>query len=623
MCGICGILRPSGPLPGQEEEIQTMTSSLAHRGPDGQGVLVRGPAALGHARLAIIDTSSAGAQPMATQDGRLALVFNGEIYNHKELRRELADRGHVFRSASDTEVLLRAYDQWGEDCLLRLHGMFAFCVCDYSRRRLFLARDHVGIKPLFYRTGPNFFAFASELGALRALHAPQPEGSLQNVDYFLRFQYVPAPFTIFHHVYKLPPAHFLSVDFDGHQSEPRRWWRVRMNPVAEAHAAEAEEEVRERLSVAVRRSLVADVPVGLFLSGGMDSTVVAMEAARAGANLTAFSIGFAEAGAEQLNELGYAEQAARALGITLHTEVVEHASLDILPELLDHYGEPFGDASAIPTWHVSRLARSGVKTVLSGDGGDELFGGYERFLAWAGGGKWSAPRRRELWMDIKAGRLRTLRDILDGFGYGPEAWTRFITYAFYPQRKRLWRPEHRRLADTPCLPFWNSWRHARSGPGMCLPQAMDIETYLPDAVLTKVDRASMLHGLEVRPALLDRELLEACARLPESRKWNHGPAGKLVLQKILAERFPKAFVERPKQGFGIPRSQWLSPGRRGWEMLQDLLPGRGSALLDWFEPAELERHIRMQERGLDNSQHTWLLLVLGLWAARNPEISFH
>lgn len=627
MCGICGILRPEArPAPEREREIRAMTAALAHRGPDGSGVLLAGPAALGHTRLAIIDTTGAGAQPMTSEDGGLALVFNGEIYNHAELRAELGALGQSFRSRSDTEVLLRAYAQWGEDCLPRLHGMFAFCVCDQRRRRLFLARDHVGVKPLFTRSGPGFFAFASELSALRAVHAPAPEGSLQSVDYFLRFQYIPAPFTIFRDTRKLPPAHWQEVDFEGREQAPRRWWRLRMDPAAPERAAQVEEEARHRLTVAVRRALVADVPVGLFLSGGMDSTVVALEAVRAGARLQACSIGFSEPGHEELDELDYARQAARELDLPLHAEVAAHVGLDALPELLDHYGEPFGDASALPTWQVSRLARQQVKTVLSGDGGDELFGGYERFLAWAGGGKWSAARRRELWMDLKAGRVRDLAGALDALGHGPEAWTRFVTYAFYPQRKRLWRAGLKHLADAPCPPFHDSWRNARQGrhaPGMSLPQAMDIETYLPDAVLTKVDRASMFHGLEVRPALLDRELMEACARLPESSKWRGGPAGKLLLQKILAERFPPQFVQRPKRGFGIPRGRWLSPGRRGWDMLQALLPGGGSALLDWFEPAELERHIRMQERGLDNSQHTWLLLVLGLWTARNPDIRFH
>jgi asparagine synthase (glutamine-hydrolysing) len=606
------------------EEILAMTARLAHRGPDGQGAFVRGGVALGHARLAIIDLSESGAQPMRTPDDRLAVTFNGEIYNHRELRAELEAEGFAFRSGSDTEVILHAWDRWGEDCVDHFQGMFAFALCDFRQERLFLARDHAGIKPLFYRRGPGFFAFGSELSALRAVHAPPPRGSLQNVDYFLRFQYVPAPRTIFSDVFQLRPAHCLRVDLDGREQEPRRWWRVRFAPEPPRRAAEVREEVRAALTRAVSRSLVADVPVGIFLSGGLDSSVVAMEAARlADLPPTAFSIGF---GDRAKNELPWAEQAARTLGLELRSEIVEHASLDILPELLDHYGEPFGDASAIPSWYVARLARrEGIKTVLSGDGGDELFGGYERFLAWARGGKWASARRSELWRDIRFGRMKTLRDWIDGFGFGPEAWTRFVCFAFWPQRARLWRPERRHLADTPSAPFLLSWVHARkSGKGrsMALPQSMDYENYLPGAVLAKVDRASMAHGLEVRPALLDRELTEAAARLPEICKHHRGRSGKLVLKEILRERFDSAFVDRPKQGFGIPRGKWLSPGARGWEMLGDLLLAGRSPLHDWFEPSEIERHIRMHERGLDNSQHAWLLLVLALWADRNPDISF-
>lgn len=619
MCGIAGILRYAGPPP-TAGEIAAMTARLAHRGPDGADTLVSGPVALGHTRLSIISPGPDGVQPMHSADKRLSVTFNGEIYNHRELRRQLAGAGYTFRTSSDTEVLLQAYDRWGEACLPHLHGMFAFAVCDWRAERIFLARDHVGIKPLYYRRGKRFFAFASELGALRAVAAAPPRGSLQSVDFFLRYQYIPAPYTIFEDVFKLPPAHGLAVDFSGQVSEPHRWWRIRFAPAPEKQARQIEQEVRAKLTRAVRRSLVSDVPVGIFLSGGMDSTAVALEAARQGVPLKAFSIGFAET---RLNELEYARQAARTLGLELDCEIVEHAGMEILPDLLDHYGEPFGDASAIPTWYVARLARRQVKTVLSGDGGDEAFGGYDRYLAWIRGGKFAKPRRRELWMDIQAGRIKTLQDVLDAFGYGPEAWSRFITYTFYPQRVRLWKHPLRRLADTPASLFWQAWRHAHRNPGMALPQSMDMETYLPEAILTKVDRAAMMHGLEVRPSLLDRDLLEACARLPEGSKYTGGTNGKLILQNVLREQFDRRFVERPKAGFGIPRGQWLSPGSLGWDMLHDLLlDNRSSPLHDWFESHEIERHIRMQARGLDNSQHTWLLLVLAIWCDRNRAITF-
>jgi len=620
MCGIAGILRFSGPQP-EVGEIAAMTSRLSHRGPDASDTLLLGTLALGHTRLAIIDLSEAGAQPMRSADGRLALTFNGEICNYKELRQELESQGAVFRSGSDTEVILHAYAHWGEGCVERFNGMFAYGLADFGRQRLFLARDHAGIKPLFYRQGRDYFAFASELSALREVRAPAPQGSLQSVDYFLRYQYVPAPLTIYRDTYKLLPAHVMAVDFSGRTEAPRRYWQLDFTPQPGENPQELQEALDSCLAAAARRWLVADVPVGIFLSGGMDSTTVALLASReASYPMQAFSIGFA---AEGYSELEYARKAAQVLGLDFHGEVIEHSTLEVLPELIERHGEPFGDASAIPTWHVSALARRHVKTVLSGDGGDEAFGGYDRYFTWVNGGKWSRPRRRELWRDVRAGRIKGVRDALDALGMGPEAWSRFVYYVFYPQRVRLWRPEFRGVADTPCPLFAAAHARARSSPGMGYAQGMDFATYLPGAILPKVDIASMAHGLESRPLLLDRELLELVARLPDSMKYAGGRTGKLALRHTLESTFSREFLDRPKMGFGIPRSAWLSPGSLGWDMLGDLLLAeRTSPLYDLFIPEEVERHIRMQEQGLDNSQHVWLLLVLALWLDQNRGMVF-
>ncbi|BDQ34713.1 asparagine synthase (glutamine-hydrolyzing) [Pseudodesulfovibrio portus] len=615
MCGIAGILRHGGPPPG-EREIAAMTAALDHRGPDGSATRVRDRVALGHTRLSIIDLSDAASQPMVSEDGNLALTFNGEICNYRELRRELEQAGCRFRTTSDTEVILHAYARWGEDCVGRFNGMFAFCIADHGARRLFLARDHAGIKPLYYRVEGDYFAFASTLGALRKVEGPPPRGSLQSIDYFLRYQYIPAPDTIYHSVHKLPPAHTLTVEFDGAVQPPERYWRLGFN----GDGTTTQADVDRVLAASVDRWMTADVPVGIFLSGGIDSTCVASLASRmSDIPMKAFSIGFSEAG---YSELEHAEKAARTLGLEFFGEVIKGTTLEVLPELVEHYGEPFGDASAIPTWHVSRLARAHVKTVLSGDGGDEAFGGYDRFFAWVNGGRWSRARRRELAMDFRAGRLKSMRAVLDGLGFGPEAWTRFVCYTFYPQRMRLWRPEHRHLPDTPSSLFDAAYGHARKASGMGYCQSMDFETYLPGAVLAKVDTASMYHGLEVRPAMLDRELLEVAAKLPEELKYTGGTVGKVALQRVLENDFSPEFIRRRKQGFGIPRADWTSPGQLGWEMLTDLLLTGSSPLFDWLERSEVERHVRMHEQGLDNSQHVWLLLVLALWAEKNSDIVF-
>ncbi|MGL1863433.1 MAG: asparagine synthase (glutamine-hydrolyzing) [Pseudodesulfovibrio sp.] len=615
MCGITGILRHHG-APPAEREISSMTAALDHRGPDGSDTHINGPVALGHTRLAIIDLSDAATQPMLSADGQLALTFNGEICNYRELRRELEAAGCRFRTSSDTEVILHAYAKWGDTCVQRFNGMFAFCIADYRKRTLFLARDHAGIKPLYYWIGGDFFGFSSTLGGLRQVDGPPPKGSLQSVDYFLRYQYIPAPDTIYHDMYKLPPAHTLTVGFDGNVGAATRFWRLDFSGAGSV----GQDDITGVANGAISRWMEADVPVGIFLSGGIDSTCVASLAARqADIPMKAFSIGFDESG---YSELEHAEAAAKKLGLDFHGEVIRDSTLEILPELVEHFGEPFGDASAIPTWHVSRLAREHVKTVLSGDGGDEGFGGYGRFFDWVNGGRWSKPRRRELWMDIKAGRFNSMQTVFDGLGFGPEAWARYVMYTFYPQRKRLWKAENRHFADTPSDLFWDSYRHASKQPGMAYVQSMDFETYMPGAVLTKVDTASMYHGLEVRPALLDAELLAMAARLPESLKYTGGSVGKLALQSLLKPEFSESFITRRKQGFGIPRSQWLSPGSLGWEMLGDLLLSGSSPLFDWLERREIERHVRMQENGLDNSQHVWLLMVLALWAESNKDIVF-
>src|SRR5437588_7956058 len=378
MCGIAGIIRWQ-PAALQPDEIDRMTSAISHRGPDGVGFLRRDGVALGHRRLAIIDPEL-GHQPMADEEENLWVIYNGEMYNFPELRDELAGRGHRFVTRSDTEVVIHAYQEWGPECVRRFRGMFAFALADFRKRKLLLARDHFGIKPLYYRVAKYYLAFASELSALRRVDADPPHGNLEAVDYFLRFQYIPTPHTIYRDTFKLPPANYLMVDFDGNVEGPTRYWDLRFKPRHGLSDQQWEAEAAEVIHDSVKAHLISDVPFGVFLSGGTDSSIVASEMSRILKEpVQAFSIGFQE---KQYSEVPYAEQVAEQCHINLRTEFVQEDMLAILPELIAHYGEPFGDSSAVATWYVSRLARERVPMVLSGDGGDEGFAGYDNYERW-------------------------------------------------------------------------------------------------------------------------------------------------------------------------------------------------------------------------------------------------
>src|SRR5215510_6686648 len=379
MCGIAGIVSDTGG--SLESRLGPMIDAQAHRGPDAWGVWSDDLCALGHRRLSIIDLSEAGRQPMANADGGVLITFNGEIYNFQQLRRELESLGHNFRTRTDTEAIIYAYEQWGVDCLHRLRGMFAFGIWDRKRRRLFLARDRVGKKPLFYGQFGDHFLFASELQGLLADKDVPREVDPQAIDAYLSYGYVSAPHTAFKGVYKLPPAHYLTLDLKqtGFEKRIERYWSLDYEPKLRIGVDEACEALREKMTEAVRLRMISDVPLGAFLSGGVDSSVVVgLMAELTGAKVKTFSIGFDEAA---YDETAHARRIAERWGTDHHEFRVEPDALSILPKLVRHYGEPYADSSAIPTFYVAQVARRHVTVALNGDGGDESFAGYERYLA--------------------------------------------------------------------------------------------------------------------------------------------------------------------------------------------------------------------------------------------------
>jgi asparagine synthase (glutamine-hydrolysing) len=559
MCGIAGIasLTDEPSDPGETVRLAcSMAGTLTHRGPDDGGVWAspNGTAVLAHRRLSIVDLSPLGRNPMLWDHGRLAITFNGEIYNFLELRSELERAGHRFRSRTDTEVILAAYDQWGVDCIQRFAGMFAFALWDERRRRLWVVRDRLGKKPLYYAECGSSLVFGSELKAFAA-HPRFPrtlDGEALRL--YLRFGYIPAPYTIFQEARKLEPAHYLVCEA-GQVSLTRYWDPLTF---AAPHPArtdvEAQAELEGLLRTAVRQRQIADVPLGAFLSGGIDSSVVvALMQEYSEAAVRTFTIRFAD---PEFNEADHAAAVARHLGTEHHEHLCDEAEmLSVVDKLPDIFDEPFGDSSAIPTYLVSQMARRHVTVALSGDGGDELFLGYPRYRYYADATRLLAlPRavRRLVAGAVSRAPLRRLRRIADVLrSDDPDAYARFITW-FPPE-------DVKRISGGPATDatLYHDMLTRSGGVRRELrPGLLDLVSYLPDDILAKVDRVSMAVSLEVRAPLLDHRVVEFALGLPLHLK-RRGGTMKWLLRSLLYKRVPRHLIERPKMGFGVPLTRWF------------------------------------------------------------------
>ena len=623
MCGIAGILRKDGPRV-QEDELLGLTQAMTHRGPDGYGVHMDDHVGLGHRRLAIIDLEG-GVQPMCNEDESIWVVLNGEIYNFSELSDVLTASGHKFKTRSDTEVLVHGYEEWGVGCLERLRGMFAFAIWDARQRRLFLARDRVGIKPLCYMSGPHQFAFASELQAFRTLNDFRPSLDLEALDIYLHFQYIPAPYSIYREVRKLPPGHYMTVDSKGRITGPKRYWDIEFRPDHSLDEAEWVERLDAGLQEAVKLHLVSDVPFGAFLSGGVDSSaVVAYMSQVLDQPVRTFTIGYDEA---ECDEREYARQAADDLRTQHHETVVRLEGLDLLPTLVEHYGEPFADSSAICTYYVSQVASQHVKMVLSGDGGDETFAGYGYFHKMLR--RHRKPKglmrraRGALGAVVRAAGLRQPAPTPQ------ETWYHRTPYLTEAQRRQLWRPDYLHL-----LEHTREWNDAQFEPAkgkdlLSQCQYVDIHNYLCFDNLNKVDIASMCHGLEVRVPLLDHVFLEMVAAVPAEMKLRapHGSATdladaapesvitKYILRKT-SERFLRpGFHDRPKRGFSVPIAAWLAgPWHRHLlDRLTDPAAGLGDLFNLDFVVGMVHEHVEQRTHG----HRLWALLFLAEWMTQN------
>jgi asparagine synthase (glutamine-hydrolysing) len=613
VCGIAGEISLTSSAPDLSS-VERMTRTLIHRGPDGQGYLAAGLAALGHRRLSIVDLEH-GAQPMSNESGDVSVVFNGEIYNAPTLLRQLSERGHRLASRCDTEVLVHLYEDRGPEMVHELRGMFAFAVWDSTRSRGIVARDRLGIKPLYYCATPGRLLFGSELKALLAHPDVGRELDPLALDAYLALHYIPAPLTIFRGVRKLPPGHLLEID--NGQVSVRRYWDV---PAFGAGTSLPDEEAAARLRALLEESveehLLSDVPIGMFLSGGVDSSIVAAIAARqATTPLQTFCVRFDD---REFDEGSHASLVARHIGTRHEEKWVRPDAIAVLPDLVRHYDEPFGDPSALPTYYVCQAAASTLKVCLSGDGGDELFAGYNRYDQSLSMARLDGVPRVVRRLGAGVGRL-LLAEHMRGNG-----WVRRLAAAPAERYERLFdgfdvagRREllaAGRSAETGRDgAFFEPWLGG-TGAGTDLLSSLqmaDIATYLPECILTKVDRVSMAHSLEVRVPLLDHRVVEMAATLPRSAKIRDGRR-KWILKRATEDLLPEGFLDRPKRGFSLPIRDWLR-GDLGTHARQVLLGDRCRSRGLLRTPV-VERLLDLHARGQrDFSTRIWSLLFLEHW----------
>lgn len=616
MCGIAGMLAADPGAAPDESAVTRMCNAMIHRGPDDRGSLRDGPCALGHRRLSIIDLRPEGAQPITNEDGSIAVVVNGEIYNFRELRKELTAKGHRFKSRSDSEVIVHLYEEEGLSFLDRLRGMFALALWDGPRRRLVLARDRFGKKPLFYHVGSEGLVFASELGALMQSQHVERRPDLDAIDAFLCLQYVPSPWTAFADVRKLPPGTRL-VSEPGRFGEPESYFELRFDQTRTGSLPELTEELRLRIEDAVRVRMVSDVPLGAFLSGGLDSSlIVALMALHSSEPVKTFSVGFTS---KDFSELPYARMVAEKYGTDHHELVVEPDMTSVVPEIVRHHGEPFADTSALPTWYLCEHTRTGVTVALSGDGGDEGFAGYRRYAH-----SETARFIRGLPGPLPALLAKTIGSIPTSAAqqvrdYGrrlmqPEH-VRFLGLAAHiphDDRMALYTPALRERYGIDQVARRFGRLHAASTASDPVNRLLDldIQTYLTDDILTKVDIASMAHSLEVRCPLVDQDVMTFSASLPGEMKLRRLRT-KRILREVAKPLLPGPILKRRKQGFGLPVDRWM---REDLEPLsRDLLLDQTSRRRGIFEPAAVETLLRRHKRGEPRGDQIWALMILELW----------
>ena len=627
MCGIAGITNFSGQTPS-EDLLKLMTDVIEHRGPDGSGAYISGGIAFGHRRLSIIDLAG-GHQPMTTSDDRVTITYNGEIYNFPELREELKALGYQFKTSGDTEVILQAYHAWGPKSVERIRGMFAYAIHDKQNNEVFIARDRLGIKPLFYaQLSGDTFVFGSELKSLK-LH-PNFNSSLrtESTEEYFALGYVPEPHTIYKNVMKLEPGHTLLINTMTGRIENNQYWNIEFNSDYKGSFNDASRELDARVEEAVRIRMRADVPLGAFLSGGVDSSAVVANMAKNSADpVNTCSIGFKQA---DFDESDYADQIAEQYKTSHKSKFIDPSDFSLVDKLMDYYDEPYADSSALPTFRVCELARENVTVALSGDGGDEHLAGYRRYKLQM----FEQNLRSKIPSAIRKPIFGTLGSIYPKADWAPrifrakttfqgiarshvESYFHGVSILKPEMRQKLYSPKMKSdLQDYTALEVFN--KHASetdTDDPLSMIQYLDIKTYLAGDILTKVDRASMAYSLEVRVPLLDHELVGWIATLPSSFKLNNGE-GKYIFKKLLEKDLPHDILYRPKMGFRVPLKSWFRNELK--EKIKSAVLSERMLDSGYFDQGYLTTLINEHQSGLrDHSAPLWTLMMYDQFLARH------
>jgi asparagine synthase (glutamine-hydrolysing) len=618
MCGICGIVNFDPSEAVDRRLLDQMTRALDHRGPDDHGCFHDGNAGLGHRRLSIIDLGG-GQQPIFNEDHSTAIVFNGEIYNYSDLTADLIARGHRFRTHSDTETILHAYEEYGHCCVDSLRGMFAFAVWDRRQRQLFAARDRLGVKPLYYYRGTTFFVFASELKSLLEIPAVPRQLDYDSLDLYLSLRYVPGPRTIFKDIWKLQPGHMLALE--GSRLRLQQYWDIPVEPPERCSFADALEEFRQLLEESVRLRLIAEVPLGIFLSGGLDSSAIlaVMSKITGRTRIKTFSVGYATTTSEEenSNELAFARLAARAFETEHHEYHVNAQEFcDAIPKFVWHLDEPLGDPSGIPLFFISKLAREHITVVLSGEGADETLGGYgiyQKMLLLETFRRTLGPLGHKLaagiapWVPEAASRYLHMADLSLEQRYSG------VSRAFYPKAKQslMRRSSSSGSPDALSGHFAPYWSVANGTSALNRMLYVDAKVWLPDDILLKADKMTMAHALELRVPFLDHKLVEFTASLPPQFKLR-GRRSKLLLREAMRGVLPEPILSRSKKGFPVPTEQWLRGPLKGY--VRETLLASDSASRQCFDPEAMETLLQEHENGWANRhQEIWTLLVFESW----------
>jgi asparagine synthase (glutamine-hydrolysing) len=621
MCGIAGQVRPRGQRV-DTNLLERMCAGIEHRGPDSRGIFAEGRAGLGIQRLRIVDLTT-GDQPIYNEDRSVVVVLNGEIYNFRELRADLERRGHRFATKGDTEAIVHLYEEYGVDCVRHLHGMFAFALWDSRRELLLIARDRVGKKPMHYALRDDgTLSFASELGGLLADEEIPRDVDLAAIDCYLAYGYVPYPLSAYQAVRKLPPAHTLVLR-DG-RAELRRYWQLDYGRKLEGVSQEELcERIREAIRTATRKRMIADVPLGAFLSGGIDSSAVVAAMAEASSGpVKTFSIGFEN---QRFDELPHARRIAQQFGTDHEEFVVRPDAIAVLPKIVRHHGEPFADPSAIPSYYLAQVTRQHVTVALNGDGGDESFAGYTRYVANSLAARLDglpAPLRRAA--GVVGERLPVRGDVSNPFNRArrlaramaldaPSRYAGYVGCFDAAARDQLYSSEFRAIsgASPADAVIRGPWEGASGDAVVDVMLEVDINTYLVDDLIAKIDIATMAHSLEARSPLLDHELMELAASIPADMKVR-GSQKKWILREALRGWLPDEILDRPKQGFSVPESDWLRTDLAGFA--RDVLLDRASLDRGYFDERAVRGLIDRHAAGADvEARRLWSLLVLELW----------